>query len=86
MLDAYPNVRHAVAFVETFLCELPPDDPETAWTLMMRARLTPSEIITCCRIAVTEATELSPRFLDAIRHEMQHPEFHRYIAGKMGAV
>lgn len=88
LLAAYPRVQAAVAWVEYIVCGKCPDDPETSWELMMRARLSPAEVVETLRDAA--AGDMGPGIpahkQEAVRREMLDPQFMQYVAGKMGAV
>ncbi len=83
---AYPDVARAIAFVEIVLCgPLGPDDPDTAWDVMMRALppVDPATVVALIRDTLDD--EFRDEFPRA-RVEAARPEFLTYIAGKMGAV
>lgn len=85
LFAAYPNVKHAVAYVELIICE--PVDGESAWDLLMTTLrpMSPKDVADClCDDGVDVIGRTERECM--IRAEMDHPEFLRYLAGKMGAV
>jgi hypothetical protein len=83
-MNAYAAVPHAVAFVELILCAA--DDGESAWDVMTAAGLSPAEVSEQCRLAVGDADAIPADRRAAVLVEMGHPQFARYVAGKMGAM
>lgn len=92
LLSAYPNVRLAVAWTELMLC-VPPDDGsgESSWDIMVKAEMSPDEIIEtirkCIREEQEEGTNHGPDYLARMRlayPQTFHPEFRSYVMGKLG--
>lgn len=83
LFAAYPQITHAVSFVEHILC-VPESHPESAWDMITR-RKGPDDVVRLCKAAANDAaTEEGGGFV-AARAEMDHPQFDTYVRGKMGA-
>lgn len=82
---AYPGCPNAVAF-----CELP--EIVEGWEASRRSGESPSRVAGFCRSELARAIGAAPREAGS-RHaaaslalaEMGHPDFLRYVAGKLGA-
>ena len=78
LLAAYPNATHAIAWVELMCCASELDDFDGFAELVQSGMFIP-EIIE----AIKETTE-GEECPDLVRSQMDHPEFMKYIAGKLG--
>jgi hypothetical protein len=92
LLNAYPQVPHAVAWVELFLCDAgDPEDPTfgevSSWQMMMDAKWSPEEVLATIKRALAEEIEEENKgkYREALA-EMDLPQFRTYLLGKMGLV
>jgi len=85
ILAAYPNARIAVAYTELIICGSADDDGESSWDLMMKAQppMTLDEIWKCIYESVEDETECKAQ---EARVQMTHPDYRRYLAGKLGLI
>lgn len=92
LFRAYPNVTHAVSWVELVVCDADPGE-RSAWDEIFRhgraagIDFDPRQVVGILADALEEDIRegtAKGRSAEALA-EMRHPEFLRYVAGKMGA-
>jgi hypothetical protein len=95
LLDAYQNVKQAVAYTETILCVPEGDGNTSAWDLLVAPingeLLTPQQVVRMVyRIMIMEIKNperlVIYSVMKTIIEQVKKPEFLTYVAGKMGAV
>lgn len=90
LLDFYPTVKHAVAWVELFLCS-DIDGTPALWPKLLEAYPEPEALLGEVRGMIAESAKDEPTPATRMRlfmaaYESRRPEFTTYIAGKMGVV
>ena len=80
---AYPAVVQAISWVELIICESD-DGEETAWELIIRhePNISPQDMLDYMKKAI-EGEDVGR--LKEAEAQMDHPQFLRYLAGKLGA-
>lgn len=86
LLSAYPHIPYAIAWVELMLCPSTLDDQD-GFGMMIRSGLDPSQVVEMVKTTVRDAIaeEEIGKEREALA-QMDHPEFMRFICGKMGAM
>lgn len=87
--DPYASIALATMWVEGIVCTPPEDEPgESSWDLMVKCGVTPDEIISSIKEALTEtiAESTQPGRMPVARAQMDLPLFRTYIMGKLGYV
>lgn len=94
LLDAYPDAREAVAWVELMIC-VPPEGEadESAWDLMMEAGFQPEEVLEALKKTIREEVDEydgdEPLYLEKLKLAVAQtalPSFRNFVLGKMGAM
>ncbi len=86
LLAAYPTVQCAVAWVETFVCQPPSDDPLSAWDEIMAPPTPPPNVVVAIvRESVADDDYALAEVKARVVAEMGRPEFATYVAGRMGS-
>ncbi len=89
LLDAYPTIRRAVAFVELFMSANIYDGRD-CFTEAINTGIGPAEMVRFCRDFASDEIALDEfgdkAAMKLARLEMEQPEFSTYVAGKMGAM
>lgn len=84
-LQAYPHIQHAVALVELFYSKKEGEDNSSALDIMIDAGFSPEKVIaTMKNLTDEDIADNQPGRLNEARTEMDHPEFLKYIRGKLG--
>ena len=81
LLDAYPGVSVAVAYVELILCQPEGPESESFWDIILGAKLPPEGVLNLVRAAMKEAA--FPKAQQVLA-ETYHPSFMTYLAAKLG--
>ena len=89
LMRTYPSVRHAIAYVETFMCPTELDDGDV-FAVFRGLNWNPRQVIDFMREALDDgrvSEEKGAVIPNAqARAEMDRPEFLTYVTGKMGAM
>jgi hypothetical protein len=79
----YPDVLQAIAWTELIICQSS-DGEETSWELILRSQpnISPYEMLSYMKEAIEGETVGRA---EEAKSQMNHPQYLRYLAGKLGA-
>lgn len=81
--QCYPDVKQAIAWTELIICQNSRGE-ETTWQFILRNRpnISPHEMLDYMKLVIEGETVGRA---EEAKAQMNHPQYLRYLAGKLGA-